>query len=234
MKHILITIFFLLKAPKLRHSFVGLLPENGKPRRPNSLISECSMSSGTSSSSISTGGSLSSGGGKNSTNCNNGNSNNNNTVGGLELINETQTLMLVGSGNGGNGIVTNQMSFSRNHKRSTTLVSQLSMGKFIYLYNKGIIQLNIYISTESGIISDISMTPDTETQEPTWPLMRKHSNISNSSSAVSSNECSLNLKLDVGHHHYQHNIHRKDITKEQLNNVKDSYTNSDSSIAVRL
>ncbi|XP_055909790.1 uncharacterized protein LOC129944410 isoform X2 [Eupeodes corollae] len=132
-----ITINQLGKAPKLRNSFAGSMSENSKaPRRPNSLISESSMSSGTSGSSISNGS-----GGSNS---------GKNPVSGLELINETQTLVLSGKVRG-------------NHKRSTTLISQLSM--------------------ESGIMSDISMTPDNESHEPAWPLMRKPSNTSSSSSS---------------------------------------------------
>ncbi|XP_055841406.1 uncharacterized protein LOC129908710 isoform X2 [Episyrphus balteatus] len=132
-----ITINQLGKAPKLRNSFVGSMSENSKtPRRPNSLISESSMSSGTSGSSISNGS-----GGSNS---------GKNPQGGLELINETQTLVISKKGRG-------------NHKRSTTLISQLSM--------------------ESGIMSDISMTPDNESHEPAWPLMRKPSNTSSSSSS---------------------------------------------------
>lgn len=129
-----ITINQLGKAPKLRNSFAGSMPENGKaPRRPNSLISESSLSSGTSGSSIS-----------------NGSASGKNPASGLELINETQTLVISGKGRG-------------NHKRSTTLISQLSM--------------------ESGIMSDISMTPDNESHEPAWPLMRKPSNTSSSSSS---------------------------------------------------
>ncbi|XP_037949370.1 pleckstrin homology domain-containing family G member 4B-like, partial [Teleopsis dalmanni] len=51
-----ITLTQLGKAPKLRHSFASSTgSDHNKARRPNSLISDCSMSSGTSSSSISTG-----------------------------------------------------------------------------------------------------------------------------------------------------------------------------------
>ncbi|XP_044250602.1 uncharacterized protein Pura isoform X1 [Drosophila takahashii] len=155
----------LNKTPKLRHSEPG----KGSMRRPNSLISESSLSSGTST----TSGSSISGGstsghhdavgrhslhfGKlpgphstSSTNCS----------ATLELINETQALKLgkspsgggikgtetaaeggstSGNGNGsGNGLGNSK----RHHKRSTTIVSQLSM--------------------ESGIVSDMCVTPDQE------------------------------------------------------------------------
>ncbi|XP_011180766.2 uncharacterized protein LOC105211141 isoform X1 [Zeugodacus cucurbitae] len=163
-----ITISQLGKAPKLRHSFAGLhLDVSKSARRPNSLISESSLSSGTSSSSISTG--SSSGHERLGGNA----CNSKTTPGGhhaLELINETQTLMLSGVGGAAaanastSGTNTNTLSSSGSSgrsahsgsgkggaggsggsaraKRSTTLVSQLSM--------------------ESGILSDISMTPDHE------------------------------------------------------------------------
>ncbi|XP_017121767.2 uncharacterized protein LOC108142421 isoform X3 [Drosophila elegans] len=156
----------LNKTPKLRHSEPG----KGSMRRPNSLISESSLSSGTSTTSGSSisGGSSSGhhdgGGGRHSlhfgklpgphstssTNCS----------ATLELINETQALKLgkshsggglkgpettaeggstSGSGNGsGNGLGNSK----RHHKRSTTIVSQLSM--------------------ESGIVSDMCVSPDQE------------------------------------------------------------------------
>lgn len=128
-------------APKLRHSFACNAQDITKSsKRPNSLISDSSVSSSTSSSSISTG--SSSGSGKNR--C------------GLELINEKSTLNVN----------------NKRNQRSTTLVSQLSMGnyKIIYLC----LELNFLgFFSESGILSDISMTPDTESHEPHWPAIRK-------------------------------------------------------------
>lgn len=127
-------------------------------RRPNSFISESSLSSGTSSSSISTG---SSSGHERV----GGNACNSKAMPGavsshhaLELINETQTLMLSGvgvatatnastngtntntlsssgssgrsghSGHSGSGKAGATSGYSARAKRSTTLVSQLSMG----------------------------------------------------------------------------------------------------------
>ncbi|XP_017066733.1 uncharacterized protein LOC108104909 isoform X2 [Drosophila eugracilis] len=153
----------LNKTPKLRHSEPG----KGSMRRPNSLISESSLSSGTSSGSSISGGSssgLHDAGGRHSlhfgklpgphstssTNCS----------ATLELINETQALKLgksssgggikgtegagegVGTSGSGNGNGNGLGSSKRHHKRSTTIVSQLSM--------------------ESGIVSDICVTPDQE------------------------------------------------------------------------
>ncbi|XP_020714203.1 uncharacterized protein LOC101455976 isoform X3 [Ceratitis capitata] len=168
-----ITISQLGKAPKLRHSFAGMHLDGSKSaRRPNSLISESSLSSGTSSSSLSTGSSSGQervgGSGCNSKSATGTVSSHH----ALELINETQTLMLTGGAGGGananngtNATNTNTLSSSGSSgrsghsgsgkggagsggtarsKRSTTLVSQLSM--------------------ESGILSDISMTPDQEQQ----------------------------------------------------------------------
>lgn len=94
----LLDVHDYIVAPKLRHSFACNAQEIIKSsKRPNSLISDSSVSSSTSSSSISTG--SSSGSGKNR--C------------GLELINEKSTLNLN----------------NKRNQRSTTLVSQLSMGE---------------------------------------------------------------------------------------------------------
>ncbi|XP_054735640.1 uncharacterized protein LOC129242809 isoform X1 [Anastrepha obliqua] len=169
-----ITISQLGKAPKLRHSFAGMHLDGTKSaRRPNSLISESSLSSGTSSSSLSTG--SSSGHERVASTCNGKSTPGTiNSHHALELINETQTLMLSsgatansgagatntntlsssgssgrsghsGSGNGGLSGASN--GGTTRSKRSTTFVSQLSM--------------------ESGILSDISMTPDQEQSDAT-------------------------------------------------------------------
>lgn len=87
------------------------MPEIKAARRPNSIISlGSSFSSGTSSSSLST--SASSAGSHSARN-------NANSIG-LELINETTPLQTA--------------ICNRKHQRSTTLISQLSMGKFLFIY----------------------------------------------------------------------------------------------------
>ncbi|XP_043065127.1 uncharacterized protein LOC108086975 isoform X2 [Drosophila ficusphila] len=162
----------LNKTPKLRHSEPG----KGSMRRPNSLISESSLSSGTSTTSGSSvsGGSSSGhhdggGGGVGRHSLHFGklpgphSSSTTNCSATLELINETQALKLgksssgggikgaetaaeggsssTGTGNG-NGNGKGLGGSKRHHKRSTTIVSQLSM--------------------ESGIVSDMCVSPDQE------------------------------------------------------------------------
>ncbi|XP_032309629.1 uncharacterized protein LOC6493522 isoform X2 [Drosophila ananassae] len=151
----------LNKTPKLRHSEPG----KGSMRRPNSLISESSLSSGTSTTSGSSisGGSSSGhhdgGGGRHSLHFGKlpgPHSTGSTTCSAtLELINETQTLKLGKSQSGASGSTKGSEpggseggsgqglgGSKRHHKRSTTIVSQLSM--------------------ESGIVSDICVTPDQE------------------------------------------------------------------------
>ncbi|XP_065362531.1 putative mediator of RNA polymerase II transcription subunit 26 isoform X2 [Calliphora vicina] len=218
-----ITITQLGKAPKLRHSFVGLHTDQIKTsRRPNSLISESSLSSGTSSSSLS----------KSSTSSSSSSAHHHNhphshqhlssqthqqhhhhTNPGLELINECQTLALENSNDSCNRpqqlMMTNTMSsgFSsqsgggtlnsrhrNHHKRSTTIVSQLSM--------------------ESGIISDICMTPDQDNNDvlTTWPSHPTDAIVSPTTGAQkytlkchSSN--TLGKKVDQHYHHHHHHLH---------------------------
>lgn len=101
------SVFF--SASKLRNSFVGSVPEIKSARRPTSIISVGSMSSGTSGSSSSVGTSI---GG---TNSESSASNHNNSANiSFDLNNETCV-----SAKG-----------HRKHQRSTTLVSQCSMGRF--------------------------------------------------------------------------------------------------------
>lgn len=138
----------ILIAPKLRHAEPG----KGSMRRPNSLISESSLSSGTSTtSSSSISGGCSSGHaahetGRHSLNLSfskhcSSNGNNNSSPATLELINETQALKLSSSSEQqdssavARGQATPTLTSSgssrsnkRHHKRSTTIVSQLSMG----------------------------------------------------------------------------------------------------------
>lgn len=106
------TNLYNILAPKLRHSFVGLSVDPLKnARRPNSLISDCSVSSGTSTASLSKSSTTSSASAtsnaQNNNNNNNNISNNNNNnnynnnnaplMAPLELINEMQTLSLGGN-----------------------------------------------------------------------------------------------------------------------------------------
>ncbi|XP_034121843.1 uncharacterized protein LOC117579851 isoform X2 [Drosophila guanche] len=155
----------LNKTPKLRHTEPG----KGSMRRPNSLISESSLSSGTSTtsgSSISGGSSSGHGahesgrhslhfgklpGSHSNSNSNSSSSHSNAT---LELINETQALKLskgCGSGSHKSEEPASEGRSNEQHgthgskrypKRSTTIVSQLSM--------------------ESGIVSDMCVPPDQE------------------------------------------------------------------------
>lgn len=103
---------FLFSASKLRNSFVGSVPEIKSARRPTSIISVGSMSSGTSGSSSSVGTSI---GGTNSESS--ASNHNNSTNINFDLNNETCV-----SAKG-----------HRKHQRSTTLVSQCSMGKVLIL-----------------------------------------------------------------------------------------------------
>lgn len=96
----------IFSASKLRNSFVGSVPEIKSARRPTSIISVGSMSSGTSGSSSSVGTSI---GGTNSESSASHHNNSTN----FDLNNES--------------IVS--VKGHRKHQRSTTLVSQCSMGK---------------------------------------------------------------------------------------------------------
>ncbi|KAL5293349.1 PLEKHG4 family protein [Megaselia abdita] len=155
-----VTISQIGKTPKLRHSFACNAQEITKSsKRPNSLISDSSVSSSTSSSSISTGSS-------------NGSSKNRC---GLELINEKSTLNVN----------------NKRNQRSTTLVSQLSM--------------------ESGILSDISMTPDTELHEPHWPTIRK------------TESSTLSTILNPSHRPDECLIHQQQRTEIALAEQEDPY-----------
>ncbi|XP_075159405.1 puratrophin-1-like isoform X2 [Haematobia irritans] len=133
-----ITISQLGKAPKLRHSFVGLQSDQTKgSRRPTSLISESSLSSGTSSSSLSKSSCASS---------TSSGHNHNQPSSGLELINESQALDCENSFNhhqqhhhhihnqnmnNGNGSISGSANprIRNNHKRS--IVSQMSMDALV-------------------------------------------------------------------------------------------------------
>lgn len=137
--------FFLIIAPKLRSSFSTSISDNTKVvQRPNSIISlGSSFSSSTSRSSGSTSSS--------------GSHSNSNTRSAaalsveLDMINETLPLKTEHN--------------SKKYQRSTTLASQLSMGMFMkWIQNELFYSLAIVFLTESGIIADISSSPDNEVQ----------------------------------------------------------------------
>ena len=122
------------------------MPEVKAARRPNSIISVSSGSSGAS-----TGSSSGSGFG-----------NHHPQAMGLELIHESVS----------------HSGTTRKHHRSTTLVSQCSMGMlfwlilFLFLNN---IFTQIFF-TESGIIADISMSPDDGHDNQNWPTTSRKTN----------------------------------------------------------
>ncbi|XP_073840526.1 puratrophin-1-like isoform X2 [Musca autumnalis] len=217
-----ITISQLGKAPKLRHSFVGLNADQTKTsRRPTSLISESSLSSGTSSSSLS----------KSSTTSSNSsvhNTSHHYQPGiGLELITESSIMdqnennkstnqqhlhhhhqhhqsQMNHSGchSHGHGTTRNR----NNHKRSTTIVSQLSM--------------------ESGIMSDICMTPDQDNNDliTTWtsnptdslvvsPVNHNNNNGGGNKFLLKCHQFTMNKKNE----HQQQLQHPKDSKNENYN-----------------
>uniref|UniRef100_A0A336K1P8 CSON003678 protein n=1 Tax=Culicoides sonorensis TaxID=179676 RepID=A0A336K1P8_CULSO len=127
-----ISISQLGKAPKFRNSFIGLPPSESSAstgaKRPNSIISVSSGSSGGSS--ASTTGSSS---GNSSIDTRNKSINN---LSGVDTLNSS--------------IISGKHFKSQYHKRSTTLTSQCSM--------------------ESGIISDMCLSPDDISDNaPVWP-----------------------------------------------------------------
>lgn len=235
---LIIVIFFLAKftlhfvAPKFRNSFSGTLPEIKSTRRPNSVISlGSSFSSGTSSSSLST--SASSSGSHTTTARKNI---------GLELINETTPLQT--------------SMYGRKHQRSTTLMSQLSMGKLNIFFNQPLTH-NAKQLTESGILADMSMSPDTDLHQldpQMWPTCIKKTNTSSSLSTTSSNtssstSSSKSTNRTIGdtqrlltanisdqqnhhrlHHHHHHHIHAAAVAVDSANSVSsaDQYLNNDS------
>ncbi|XP_050334739.1 uncharacterized protein LOC126762212 isoform X2 [Bactrocera neohumeralis] len=232
-----ITISQLGKAPKLRHSFAGMqLDVKKDARRPSSFISESSLSSGTSSSSLSTG---SSSGHERVV----GNACNSKTTPGavsshhaLELINETQTLTLSGVGGAtaanasASGTNTNTLSSSGSSghsgrsgsgksgagngssaraKRSTTLVSQLSMENQSCLHH-----------AESGILSDISMTPDHEPADVTTSWLNATTKATTKSSPNASGTAATVGDSTVifrrhRFHLLKHHPHHKELNQQQ-------------------
>ncbi|XP_053672805.1 uncharacterized protein LOC128723122 [Anopheles nili] len=173
------------KAPKLRHSFMGTLPESKSSKRPQSIISVSSSSSG--SSSVSTGTSSTTSGCEATTVSVSGNSNSSsasssaasNTSSSSSTTSSTSSSSSVGgnnnNANSNNNTTTTSITTTckrltlsitdpnapaplktsyKKHQRSTTLVSQCSM--------------------ESGIIADISLSPDEVLDNPHWPHHNHH------------------------------------------------------------
>uniref|UniRef100_A0A182IZX2 DH domain-containing protein n=1 Tax=Anopheles atroparvus TaxID=41427 RepID=A0A182IZX2_ANOAO len=162
-----ISISQLGKAPKLRNSFMGTLPESKSSKRPQSIISVSSSSSG--SSSVSTGTSSTTSGCEATTVSVSGNSNSSSasssaasnsgsassasSTSATNSINTTTCKRLTLSITDPNAPAPLKTSYKK-HQRSTTLVSQCSM--------------------ESGIIADISLSPDEVLDGPHWPLHHHH------------------------------------------------------------
>ncbi|XP_059613390.1 uncharacterized protein LOC132259677 [Phlebotomus argentipes] len=148
------------KTPKFRNSFTGSQTEVKTARRPNSIISVSSMSSGTSSSSVSTSAASSNGSTSGAGSSNSSANPSRSSANTLQLVEEnvpitTCIASTLGSAPSG-----------RKHHRSTTLVSQCSM--------------------ESGIIADISLSPDEASDfPPNWSHALKKSQ---SSSTTSDNQ----------------------------------------------
>ncbi|GAB0100254.1 pleckstrin homology domain-containing family G member 4B isoform X5 [Sergentomyia squamirostris] len=145
------------KKPNFRNSFTSCQSETKTARRPNSIISVSSMSSGASSSSVTTsaGSSNASTSGAGSSNSSANPSHSSATA--LQLVEENAPkATCITSG-------IHSVSSGRKHHRSTTLVSQCSM--------------------ESGIIADISLTPDESHDfSPNWSTGLKKSQSSSSTS----------------------------------------------------
>uniref|UniRef100_A0A9I3EI59 DH domain-containing protein n=1 Tax=Anopheles dirus TaxID=7168 RepID=A0A9I3EI59_9DIPT len=184
-----ISISQLGKAPKLRHSFMGTLPESKSSKRPQSIISVSSSSSG--SSSVSTGTSSTTSGCEATTVSVSGNSNS--SSGSSSAASNSGSSSSSSSGSASSTTTTSITTCKRltlsitdpnapaplktsykKHQRSTTLVSQCSM--------------------ESGIIADISLSPDEVLDNPHWPhhhhhhhnLPKHHTNLKKTHSLASS------------------------------------------------
>ncbi|EAT44609.1 AAEL004066-PA [Aedes aegypti] len=171
-----ISISMFGKTPKLRNSFIGTLPESKSSKRPQSIISVSSSSSGSSVVSTGTG----------------------STASGCETIPGKSSGSAVGSSSAvSSGCSTSSTSSSsttasittckrltlsitdpnapaplktnfKKHQRSTTLVSQCSM--------------------ESGIIADISLSPDEALENPLWPQQKNHTLLRKSHSVASTSQ----------------------------------------------
>ncbi|XP_055536209.1 uncharacterized protein LOC129724944 isoform X2 [Wyeomyia smithii] len=170
-----ISITMFGKTPKLRNSFIGALPESKSVKRPQSIISvSSSSSSGSSVVSTETGSTASgcdgtttigSGIGSSSavsSGCSASSSSGNSTTASITTC-KRLTLNITDP----NAPAPLKMNFKK-HQRSTTLVSQCSM--------------------ESGIIADISLSPDEALENPLWPQQNRHALLRKSHSVASTSQ----------------------------------------------
>ncbi|XP_058837694.1 uncharacterized protein LOC131693672 [Topomyia yanbarensis] len=169
-----ISISLFGKTPKLRNSFIGTLPESKSSKRPQSIISVSSSSSG--SSVVSTGtsstasgceGTATTGSGVGSSSavssgCSTSSSSGNSTTASITTC-KRLTLSITDP----NAPAPLKTNFKK-HQRSTTLVSQCSM--------------------ESGIIADISLSPDEVLENPIWPQQKTHTQLRKSHSVASTSQ----------------------------------------------
>ncbi|XP_065087755.1 uncharacterized protein Pura [Ochlerotatus camptorhynchus] len=171
-----ISISMFGKTPKLRNSFIGTLPESKSSKRPQSIISVSSSSSG--SSVVSTGtGSTASGCETNPINSSGS------AVGSSSAVSSGCSASSTSSSSTTASITTcKRLTLSitdpnapaplktnfKKHQRSTTLVSQCSM--------------------ESGIIADISLSPDEALENPLWPQQKNHTLLKKSHSVASTSQ----------------------------------------------
>ncbi|XP_055611891.1 uncharacterized protein LOC129758418 [Uranotaenia lowii] len=188
-----ISISMFGKTPKLRSSFMGTLPDSKSSKRPQSIISVSSSasSSGSSVVSSSTGtGSTASGGCDMSSSSNSGQISLSGTkIGGLLSTAPSSSAISSGcSTSSSNSSTTASITTCKRltlnitdpsapaplktnfkkHQRSTTLVSQCSM--------------------ESGIIADISLSPEEALENPHWPHQKQHGLLKKSNSIASTSQ----------------------------------------------
>ncbi|XP_058058962.1 uncharacterized protein LOC131209832 [Anopheles bellator] len=149
------------KVPKLRYSFMGTLPESKSSKRPQSIISLSSSSSGSSSVSTSTGSTTSgfeartvsvsgnSSYASSSSACNSSSGSSNSCASSNASSTTTSSITTCKRLTLNPNVPAPLKTNYKKHQRSTTLVSQCSM--------------------ESGIIADISLSPDEVLDNPHWP-----------------------------------------------------------------
>ncbi|XP_055619314.1 uncharacterized protein LOC129764351 [Toxorhynchites rutilus septentrionalis] len=180
-----ISISLLGKTPKLRNSFIGTLPESKGSKRPQSIISvSSSESSGSSVASTGTGSTTSgcevnAANGSNvgsssavSSGCSASSSSSSSTTASITTC-KRLTLNITDP----NAPAPLKTNFKK-HQRSTTLVSQCSM--------------------ESGIIADISLSPDEALEHPAWPQHKQHTLLRKSHSVASTSQEHNNAGQQLG------------------------------------
>ena len=206
-------------APKLRSSFSTIMVDNSKAvQRPNSIISlGSSFSSSTSRSS-------------GSTSSSNSNTNTINTATlsmEFDMINESLPLSLKTENN------------TKKYQRSTTLVSQLSMGILLHLfhlkfYHISFLCVHSFSVVESGIIADISSSPDNEVQTSeetnTWS---KSSTSFLQPHKTTTNTNHMSHKHKTLNENVTHKLQTIDSDDMNANATANPYINNDS-IAVHL